>query len=254
MPVVGASAVPAAQGASAPLRVDLAQFARDFPTTPTSALAKRYGVSPTTIARRARELGLRKGREYRAQLLREKRVAGKMQPARGPAHYNWKGGRTWERFRDPRYLDWRKAVLERDGYKCQQCGRRCKKYERGLAAHHVRSWADAPELRFNLTNGVTLCRECHMALHGLGPKEVPLIPCACGCGSLIRAEDPYGRPRRFVNHHHSRGRTVSAATRQQLSRNRRGRSLTPEHRRNISKGLRTSSKRIGRPPGARSTR
>ncbi|TMB74881.1 MAG: HNH endonuclease [Chloroflexi bacterium] len=177
-----------------------------------------------------------------------------MQPARGPAHYNWKGGRTWERFRDPRYLDWRKAILERDGYKCQQCGRRCKKYERGLAAHHVRSWADAPELRFNLTNGVTLCRDCHMALHGLGPKEVPLIPCACGCGSLIRAEDPYGRPRRFVNHHHSRGRTVSAATRQQLSRNRRGRSLTPEHRRNISKGLRTSSKRIGRPPGARSTR
>src|SRR5437867_7439408 len=40
--------------ASAPVRVDLAQFARDFPTTPTSALAKRYGVSPTTIARRAR--------------------------------------------------------------------------------------------------------------------------------------------------------------------------------------------------------
>src|SRR5213594_680462 len=92
MPIPGASAVPAAQGASAPVRVDLAQFARDFPTTPTSALAKRYGVSPTTIARRARELGLRKGREYRAQLLREKRVAGKMEPARGQRSTTGKAG------------------------------------------------------------------------------------------------------------------------------------------------------------------
>src|SRR5437867_12633400 len=112
MPIPGASAVPAAQGASAPLRVDLAQFARDFPTTPTSALAKRYGVTPTTIAPRARELGLRKGPEYRAPLLREKRVAGKMEPARGTAHYTWKRAPTWERSRDPRYLDWPQAVLE----------------------------------------------------------------------------------------------------------------------------------------------
>lgn len=32
-----------------------------------------------------------------------------------------------------------------------------------------------------------------------------LIPCACGCGELIRAIDKQGKPPRFVKGHHSRG-------------------------------------------------
>ncbi len=55
------------------------------------------------------------------------------------------------------YKEWRKAVLERDNYTCAEC------HEIGgcLHAHHIKAWADYPELRFELSNGVTLCKECH---------------------------------------------------------------------------------------------
>src|SRR5438552_9614425 len=75
------------------------------------------------------------------------------------------GGRPWERFAQPAYLVWRRAVLERDAYRCQRCGRQCKKHERGLAAHHMKDWGTYPEFRLDLANGITLCRACHMAEH-----------------------------------------------------------------------------------------
>src|SRR6185436_4448468 len=192
------------------MRVDEA-FRTEFPFTPNAELARRYGVSERTIARWAVRLGLRKDPEYRSAISRE--AIAKRDPAlvkRGPAHWNWRGGRPWERFRDPRYLEWRNAVLERDDYTCQRCGRICKRYERGLAAHHVASWAESPDTRFDVANGLTLCRACHMELHGRGVSEAELIPCACGCGTLIRSRDVYGRPRRYVNRHGKRGKKMSA--------------------------------------------
>jgi 5-methylcytosine-specific restriction endonuclease McrA len=60
------------------------------------------------------------------------------------------------------YKAWRKAVFERDGYTCVQCG---DKSRRGhsviLHADRIRPFAYYPELRFNLSNGRTLCVECH---------------------------------------------------------------------------------------------
>jgi hypothetical protein len=224
-------------------------FARAYPTTSNADLARTHGVSERTIARWAARLGLRKTAEHRSRMSRE--VFTRRDPnsvVRGAKHWNWKGGRTWERFRDPRYLSWRKAVLERDGYRCQSCGRQCRKHEKGLAAHHIEAWSDAPTLRFDIDNGMTLCRQCHMSLHGLAPKPIALIACACGCGELLPERDIYGRPRRFVNGHGKRGTTMSAAARERLSRDRRGRPLTKEHRAKIATGLRTSTKRIGRPP------
>lgn len=55
------------------------------------------------------------------------------------------------------YRDWRKAVFERDNYTCQECG------ERGgeLNADHIKQFAYHPELRYDITNGRTLCVGCH---------------------------------------------------------------------------------------------
>lgn len=55
---------------------------------------------------------------------------------------------------------WRNSVLYRDGYQCRNCGS-----EDDLEAHHKLSWADHPEQRFNVANGITLCAECHKSEH-----------------------------------------------------------------------------------------
>lgn len=54
---------------------------------------------------------------------------------------------------------WRKAVLERDGYRCCACG------DGARIGHHVRSWKENPDSRWDLGNGVSLCKKCHLLLH-----------------------------------------------------------------------------------------
>lgn len=57
----------------------------------------------------------------------------------------------------PEARDWRKAVFERDDYTCQMCGLRGTYLE----ADHIKPWAYFPDLRFEISNGRTLCRPCH---------------------------------------------------------------------------------------------
>lgn len=62
------------------------------------------------------------------------------------------------------YRAWRKAVYERDDYTCQICrGRGIE-----LNAHHIIHWADSIEERFNVNNGITLCKPCHLKVHKRG--------------------------------------------------------------------------------------
>jgi 5-methylcytosine-specific restriction endonuclease McrA len=60
-----------------------------------------------------------------------------------------------------RYAAWRTKVVTRDRYTCQRCGQTRGK----LNAHHVKPWAKHPELRFDVSNGITLCIPCHRAVH-----------------------------------------------------------------------------------------
>ena len=62
---------------------------------------------------------------------------------------------------------WRAAVFARDDYTCQDCRRRGGK----LHAHHIRPWYAWPADRFDVANGVTLCRKCHSKRHGKGWKR-----------------------------------------------------------------------------------
>lgn len=89
----------------------------------------------------------------------------------GEANPQWRGGVTPEnkRIRDSKQTAmWRKAVFSRDGYQCRHCG---AKNTKGLGksvklhAHHIKGFAKYPDLRFNVDNGITLCIECHMAVH-----------------------------------------------------------------------------------------
>jgi len=55
---------------------------------------------------------------------------------------------------------WAKAVKERDGLSCVECGE-----EEGLEAHHIQEKAKHPELALKLWNGITLCGRCHDKIH-----------------------------------------------------------------------------------------
>ena len=69
-----------------------------------------------------------------------------------------------ERRRDlPQYRDWRKAVYEKDDYTCQCCGKKSGV----LHAHHLNGWNWCLEERFNINNGVTLCKEHHREFHSI---------------------------------------------------------------------------------------
>lgn len=85
----------------------------------------------------------------------------------GEKHNHWKGGYAPANQRDrskEEYFAWRNAVYARDNYTCQHCAvRGCRKTP--LNAHHIKTWRDFPDLRYDLTNGITLCLECHRAEH-----------------------------------------------------------------------------------------
>jgi 5-methylcytosine-specific restriction endonuclease McrA len=70
-------------------------------------------------------------------------------------------GQNQHRRRSFREREWRQAVLERDGYTCQRCGAQTER----LHAHHKQVWNAAPELRFDVSNGETLCPTCHSRTH-----------------------------------------------------------------------------------------
>jgi len=87
----------------------------------------------------------------------------------------WRGGKTKKskllRCR-VEYREWRNAVFQRDDYTCQgknhpldlprKCGEGIKVY---LHAHHIKSVSEYPELIYEVNNGITLCKNCHLLEH-----------------------------------------------------------------------------------------
>lgn len=93
-----------------------------------------------------------------------KKISEKAKLRVGEKNPNWKGGITGitsERvkfYSSLEYKQWRAKVFQRDNWICQTCH---KKSEGDLEAHHIKSWKDFSELRFDLDNGITLCEKCH---------------------------------------------------------------------------------------------
>ena len=78
----------------------------------------------------------------------------------GALNPNWKGGITTEKetaMRSEKYKAWRKSVFERDLYTCQCCG----KMTHDIEAHHLDNFAEYPAKRYDIDNGITLCKKCH---------------------------------------------------------------------------------------------
>lgn len=88
----------------------------------------------------------------------------KSENVRGEKGCKWKGGITpiMNTLRkSPEYIQWRLIVYKKDNYTCQMCGQK----HIDIVAHHIKSFAEFKELRFEPSNGKVLCRSCHLKVH-----------------------------------------------------------------------------------------
>jgi 5-methylcytosine-specific restriction endonuclease McrA len=84
------------------------------------------------------------------------------------------------------YIIWRIRVFERDDYRCRDCGNKSRKLE----AHHIKSFK-AIKLQYkiqtledaikcdelwDIENGITLCRPCHLETRDNGARKRKVVP------------------------------------------------------------------------------
>lgn len=67
----------------------------------------------------------------------------------------------FDRKDDYGYIRWAQEVKQRDHYTCAICGRRGV----ALHSHHLNAWAEYPDQRYDVENGVTLCTFHHEDFH-----------------------------------------------------------------------------------------
>lgn len=98
---------------------------------------------------------------------------GKSNPnTSGEKSHFWRGGVSTDNERQRRskeYRKWRSDVFERDDYTCQDCNKKgCR-----INADHIKPFAYYKDLRFELSNGRTLCVQCHRKTdtYGSGAKK-----------------------------------------------------------------------------------
>lgn len=123
-------------------------------------IAQECGVRSSSVKAFMRKFGI-KVRPQSESL----RLSGKV---RGENNPSWKGGTTPERQRLYKTPEWKALVLAvwtRDGFKCQRCGIGNVSRTNRLHAHHIGTWAEYPELRTDMKNLVTLCKNCHLWVH-----------------------------------------------------------------------------------------
>lgn len=61
------------------------------------------------------------------------------------------------------YKLWRKSCFERDNFTCQKTEQKGGK----LVVHHINNFANFPELRTSINNGITLSEQAHREFHKL---------------------------------------------------------------------------------------
>lgn len=69
------------------------------------------------------------------------------------------------RLDDEKYVQWSNDVKQKDNNKCQIC---CNVQD--LHSHHLDGWNWCIEKRYDVDNGVTLCKPCHKTFHKIYGK------------------------------------------------------------------------------------
>lgn len=134
----------------------------------TPSLGKRWKIKDTTkyslsqIGAKNHRWGTKASTETRR----------KMSIARlGHKNPNWKGGvtpRNESERKSTKYKEWRIAVFKRDCWTCVLC----KKKGGDINADHIKKFSEYPDLRFDVSNGRTLCIVCHKKITSQQQTEI----------------------------------------------------------------------------------
>lgn len=144
---------------------------------PPSNLGKRFSEEhkrKISESRKNKKLSEKTKEKIRTSLIGNKRGLGKKHTEewrqkmseiyKGNKSHLWKGGITLENKRIRNSIEfrlWREAVFARDNWICQKYGTRGGK----LHPHHINNFADFPEIRFAIDNGITLSKKAHDEFH-----------------------------------------------------------------------------------------
>ena len=136
---------------------------------PKGCISNRKGVklSPETCARI--------GASKRGRVCSPEDRRKKSEALKGPKSHLWRGGITPINKQLRHSLEMklaRESCFERDDYTCQECGARGVE----LHPHHIKPFAQFPELRFEVSNLKTLCVPCHKETDTYAVKNRWVIP------------------------------------------------------------------------------
>ena len=127
-------------------------------------MIEKYGVEHNTqleeVKEKIKETCIRKYGVDNYSKTREfrERFCGENSP-------RWKPDKTTEE-RDRYTLEdreWRNEIFEKSNYTCQKCG----ETHTLLHAHHIYNWKTYESLRYDICNGVCLCKSCHTEFHSI---------------------------------------------------------------------------------------
>jgi 5-methylcytosine-specific restriction endonuclease McrA len=101
----------------------------------------------------------------------------------GENSWNWKGGPDeYPKYYGPNWKRQSRRARKRDGYKCRHCGITQEELGRRLSVHHIIPFRSFDYVRGEnnnykqanlLTNLISLCPDCHRAVHHKGVGVQP---------------------------------------------------------------------------------
>ncbi len=125
-------------------------------------IANRYALRCGTHAR----IGKRNpffSKKHSPEMILKLKEINKNKAKRGEKAYQWIKDRnklqtSRRKSYDTKYRYWMASVKKRDNWKCRIADINC---DGRLEAHHILNWKYYPELRYEINNGITLCRAHH---------------------------------------------------------------------------------------------
>lgn len=113
---------------------------------------------------------INKGRVFSSETLKRMSIAQK-----GEKSYRWIADRTKlqksdRNLNDSATNDWRINIYKRDNFKCKMSNTDCSGR---IEAHHILPWRDYENLRYEINNGITLCKFHHPRKYS---EEIRLSP------------------------------------------------------------------------------